>query len=150
MLTMKTKYALKALAQLAMATDGQPLQIADIAEQDQIPRKFLEAILAELKHHGFLRSRKGRGGGYLLAKPPDTISLASVIRVLDGPIAPVPCLSRTAYRPCEGCKDEATCAVRLVLKDAHAASLQVLESTTLADMVKRGQGTALPVLRYSI
>lgn len=150
MLTMKTKYALKALAQLATATDGQPLQIADIAEQDQIPRKFLEAILAELKHHGFLRSRKGRGGGYLLAKPADTISLASVIRVLDGPIAPVPCLSRTAYRPCEGCKDEATCAVRLVLKDAHAASLQVLESTTLADMVTRGQGTALPVLRYSI
>ncbi len=150
MLTMKTKYALKALAQLATAVDGQPLQIADIAEQDQIPRKFLEAILAELKHHGFLRSRKGRGGGYLLAKPADTISLASVIRVLDGPIAPVPCLSRTAYRPCEGCKDEATCAVRLVLKDAHAASLQVLESTTLADMVSRGQENALPVLRYSI
>lgn len=150
MLTMKTKYALKALAQLATAQDGQPLQIADIAEQDQIPRKFLEAILAELKHHGFLRSRKGRGGGYLLAKPADTISLASVIRVLDGPIAPVPCLSRTAYRPCEGCKDEATCAVRLVLKDAHAASLQVLESTTLADMVTRGQGTHLPILRYSI
>ena len=150
MLTMKTKYALKALAQLATAQDGLPLQIADIAEQDQIPRKFLEAILAELKHHGFLRSRKGRGGGYLLAKPADTISLASVIRVLDGPIAPVPCLSRTAYRPCEGCKDEATCAVRLVLKDAHAASLQVLESTTLADMVTRSQATQLPVLRYSI
>lgn len=150
MLTMKTKYALKALAQLATAADGQPLQIADIAEQEQIPRKFLEAILAELKHHGFLRSRKGRGGGYLLAKPADTISLAAVIRVLDGPIAPVPCLSRTAYRPCEGCKDEATCAVRLVLKDAHAASLQVLESTTLADMVTRGQGNARPVLRYSI
>jgi Rrf2 family protein len=150
MLTMKTKYALKALAQLATAADGQPLQIADIAEQEQIPRKFLEAILAELKNHGFLRSRKGRGGGYLLAKPADTISLASVIRVLDGPIAPVPCLSRTAYRPCDGCKDEATCAVRLVLKDAHAASLQVLESTTLADMVSRGQGAALPILRYSI
>jgi Rrf2 family protein len=150
MLTMKTKYALKALAQLATAADGQPLQIADIAEQEQIPRKFLEAILAELKNHGFLRSRKGRGGGYLLAKPADTISLASVIRVLDGPIAPVPCLSRTAYRPCDGCKDEATCAVRLVLKDAHAASLQVLESTTLADMVSRGQGASLPILRYSI
>jgi Rrf2 family protein len=150
MLTMKTKYALKALAQLATAADGQPLQIADIAEQEQIPRKFLEAILAELKNHGFLRSRKGRGGGYLLAKPADTISLASVIRVLDGPIAPVPCLSRTAYRPCDGCKDEATCAVRLVLKDAHAASLQVLESTTLADMVSRGQGASVPILRYSI
>jgi Rrf2 family protein len=150
MLTMKTKYALKALAQLAVAPEGLPLQIADIAEQDQIPRKFLEAILAELKHHGFLRSRKGRGGGYLLAKPADTISLASVIRVLDGPIAPVPCLSRTAYRPCEGCKDEATCAVRLVLKDAHAASLQVLESTTLADMVTRGQGGMGAILRYSI
>ena len=153
MLTMKTKYALKALAQLAMATDGQPLQIADIAEQDQIPRKFLEAILAELKHHGFLRSRKGRGGGYLLAKPPDTISLASVIRVLDGPIAPVPCLSRTAYRRCDGCKDEATCGVRLVLREAYGASVHVLEQTTLADMAHRLKEAAresLPVLRYSI
>ena len=151
MLTMKTKYALKALGQLASAPPGAPMLIADIAEREEIPKKFLEAILAELKQHGILRSRKGRGGGYYLAKSPDTITLASIIRVLDGPLAPVPCLSRTAYQRCEGCKDEATCGIRLVLREAHAASVKVLESTTLADMVQRTESAApRPVLRYSI
>jgi Rrf2 family protein len=148
---MKTKYALKALAQLASGPVGEPMLIGDIADREQIPKKFLEAILAELKQHGFVRSRKGRGGGYLLARNPDTITLASVVRVLDGPIAPVPCLSRTAYRRCEGCKDEATCAVRLALAEAHAASLTVLESTTVADMVSRQKRATGPSpLRYSI
>ena len=153
MLTMKTKYALKALGQLASATPGEPMLIADIAEREDIPRKFLEAILVELKQHGFVRSRKGRGGGYTLAKNPDTVTLASVIRVIDGPIAPVPCLSRTAYRRCDGCKDEATCGIRLMLREAHAASVQVLESVTLADMAQRQKDAArdsLPVIRYSI
>jgi Rrf2 family protein len=151
MLTMKTKYALKALAQLARAEQGSPVQIADIAEQEGIPRKFLEAILAELRHHGFLLSRKGRSGGYLLARSPANITLAAVIRVLDGPIAPVPCLSRTAYRRCDGCKDESTCAVRLILRDSYDASLQVLENTTLADMVAKVEHASRgPILRYSI
>jgi len=153
MLTMKTKYALKALCQLASAPPGEPMLIADIAERDDIPRKFLEAILVELKQHGFVRSRKGRGGGYTLAKNPDTVTLASVIRVIDGPIAPVPCLSRTAYRRCDGCKDEATCGVRLMLREAHAASVQVLESVTLADMAQRQKAAlreSAPVIRYSI
>jgi Rrf2 family protein len=151
MLTMKTKYALKALGQLALAPPGSQMLIAEIAEREEIPKKFLEAILVELKQHGFVRSRKGRGGGYMLAKNPDTITLASVIRVLDGPIAPVPCLSRTAYRRCDGCKDEATCGVRLVLRDAYAASVHVLEGTTLADMANRlkNQASEGP-LRYSI
>src|SRR5262245_5285649 len=153
MLTMKTKYALKALGQLALAPPDEPMLIADIAEREDIPRKFLEAILVELKQHGFVRSRKGRGGGYTLAKNPEAVTLASVIRVIDGPIAPVPCLSRTAYRRCDGCKDEATCGVRLVLREAHAASVQVLESVTLADMARRVKDASrdsLPVLRYSI
>jgi Rrf2 family protein len=151
MLTMKTKYALKALGQLALAPPGSQMLIAEIAEREEIPKKFLEAILVELKQHGFVRSRKGRGGGYMLAKNPDTITLASVIRVLDGPIAPVPCLSRTAYRRCDGCKDEATCGVRLVLREAYAASVHVLEGTTLADMTNRlkSQASEGP-LRYSI
>ncbi|HET9933520.1 MAG TPA: Rrf2 family transcriptional regulator [Polyangiaceae bacterium] len=150
---MKTKYALKALCRLALSQTGEPVLIADIAEAENIPRKFLELILGELKQHGMLQSRKGRGGGYLLAKNPDTITVASVLRVLDGPIAPVPCLSRTAYQRCAECADEATCGVRLILKDAHAASLQVLENTTLADMVERVNGAARgpsPVLKYSI
>jgi Rrf2 family protein len=150
---MKAKYALKALARLALAPPGQPVLIADIAAQEDIPKKFLEAILAELKQHGVLRSRKGRGGGYLLVRPPDTVTVASVLRLIDGPIAPVPCLSRTAYRRCDGCRDEATCTVRLVLKDAHAASVEVLEHTTLADMAANTEKLARtdnPVLRYSI
>ena len=153
MLTMKTKYALKALGQLAIAPPGEPMLIADIAEREDIPRKFLEAILVELKQHGFVHSRKGRGGGYTLAKKPENVTLASVIRVIDGPIAPVPCLSRTAYRRCDGCKDEATCGVRLVLQEAYGASVHVLETTTLADMARRLKDAArdsLPVLRYSI
>ena len=151
LITMKTKYALKALALLASGPTGEPMLIADIAEREDIPKKFLEAILAELKQHGFVRSRKGRGGGYLLARSPDTITLASIVRVLDGPIAPVPCLSRTAYRRCEGCKDEATCGVRLALREAHAASVAVLEGTTLQDMVTRQKTASSPTsLRYSI
>lgn len=152
-ITMKAKYALKALACLANAPPGEPLLIADIAESEGIPKKFLEAILAELKQHGLLRSRKGRGGGYFLAKPADQVTVASVLRVIDGPIAPVPCLSRTAYRRCDGCKDEATCTVRLVLKDAHSASVSVLEHTTIADMAASSRkltAAERPVLRYSI
>jgi len=152
-ITMKAKYALKALARLALAPAGEPLLIADIAAQEDIPKKFLEAILAELKQHGVLRSRKGRGGGYLLARPPESVTVASVLRVIDGPIAPVPCLSKTAYRRCDGCRDEATCTVRLVLRQAHDASVDVLEQTTLADMAARTKElvrTELPVLKYSI
>lgn len=152
MITMKTKYALKALCRLAMTQPGERVLIADIAEQEGIPRKFLELILAELKQHGILQSRKGRGGGYTLAKNPDTITVASVLRVLDGPIAPVPCLSRTAYQRCAECRDEQTCGVRLVLREAHAASVQVLEGTTIADMVQRVNNASrtAPVLKYSI
>jgi Rrf2 family protein len=153
MITMKTKYALKALCRLAVAPPGEPVLIAEIAAQEGIPRKFLELILAELKQHGILQSRKGRGGGYLLAKNPDTITVASVLRVLDGPIAPVPCLSRTSYQRCAECKDEATCGVRLIFREAHAASVQVLEGTTLADMVQRVNNatrSGAPVLKYSI
>jgi Rrf2 family protein len=152
MITMKTKYALKALSRLAVAPKGQPLLIADIAQQEGIPKKFLELILSELKQHGILTSRKGRGGGYLMARAPEEVTVASVLRVLDGPIAPVPCLSRTAYQRCNECPNEATCSVRLVLREAHEASVQVLENTTIADMINRvGQERgAGPALRYSI
>jgi len=151
MITMKAKYALKALSRLAVAPKGQPLLIADIAEQEGIPKKFLELILSELKQHGILTSRKGRGGGYLMARLPEEVTVASVLRVLDGPIAPVACLSRTAYQRCNECPSEATCSVRLVLREAHEASVKVLENTTIADMVRGGheQG-AQPALRYSI
>ena len=153
MITMKTKYALKALAYLATAPPGAPVLIAEIAEREGIPRKFLELILAELKQHGFVHSRKGRGGGYYLAVTPEKIAIAAVMRVLDGPIAPVPCLSRTSYQRCEGCKDEATCGVRLVLQDLYESSVKILESTTLADLVRRVELASKdgpPLLRYFI
>ena len=150
MITMKTKYALKALAVLAHAEGGEPMLIGDIAERE---KKFLELILRELKQHGVLDSRKGRGGGYLLAKRPEDISLAQIIRILDGPIAPVPCLSQTAYRRCEGCVDERTCGIRLVLKDMYQAQVQILEATTLADVARRSDQAASGqknILRFSI
>ena len=153
MITMKTKYALKALGYLAMAPPEAPVLIAEIADREDIPRKFLELILAELKQHGFVRSRKGRGGGYFLAVTPQKISVAAIMRVLDGSLAPVPCLSRTAYQRCEGCRDEATCGVRLVLQEMYEASVKLLESTTLADFVERTRKAMRegpPVLRYSI
>lgn len=153
MITMKTKYALKALAYLATALPGAPVLIAEIAQREGIPRKFLELILAELKQHGFVHSRKGRGGGYFLAVTPDKVAIAAVMRVLDGPIAPVPCLSRTSYQRCEGCKDEATCGVRLVLQDLYESSVKILESTTLADLVRRVELASKegpPLLRYFI
>jgi Rrf2 family protein len=153
MITMKTKYALKALAYLATAPPAAPVLIADIAEKEAIPRKFLELILAELRQRGFVQSKKGRGGGYFLAIVPEKIAIASVMRVLDGPIAPVPCLSRTSYRRCDGCRDEATCGVRLVLQDLYESSVKILESTTLADLVRRVELASKegpPVLRYFI
>jgi len=153
MITMKTKYALKALSYLAAAPPGAPILISEIAEREAIPKKFLELILAELKQHGFVQSRKGRGGGYFLAVSPDKISLAGVMRVLDGPIAPVPCLSRTAYRRCDGCRDEATCGIRLVLQELYEASVKILESTTLSDLARRVELSSAegpPVLRYFI
>jgi Rrf2 family protein len=155
MITMKAKYALKALCRLALTRSDEPMLIADIAQQEGIPRKFLELILGELKQHGILQSRKGRGGGYSLAKNPDTITVASVLRVLDGPIAPVPCLSRTAYQRCAECPDEPACGVRLILRDAYAASVHVLENTTLADMAARVEAAAqanspATPLKYSI
>jgi Rrf2 family protein len=153
MITMKTKYALKALSYLATAPPSSPVLISEIAEKEGIPKKFLELILAELKQHGFVRSRKGRGGGYFLAVEPEKISLAGVIRVLDGPIAPVPCLSRTAYRRCDGCRDEATCGIRLVLQELYEASVKILEATTLIDLVRRAEQSSPkgpPILRYFI
>jgi Rrf2 family protein len=150
---MKTKYALKALTHLARAKQGEPVLIAEIAEREGIPRKFLELILRELRQHGILDSRKGRGGGYALRREASSITLASVMRVLDGPLAPVPCLSRTAYRRCDGCLDESSCGVRLVMADLYAKTTEILETTTIADMVARmeraGEARPLP-LRYSI
>jgi Rrf2 family protein len=148
---MKAKYALKALSRLAQA-GSEPVLVATIAECERIPRKFLEAILVELRQHGLVRSKKGRGGGYALARDPENVSVGNVIRIVDGPLALVPCLSRTAYRRCADCVDETTCGVRLILKDAHEATIRLLDTATLADLVDHSLRARQiqPVLRYSI
>jgi len=102
-----------------------------------MPRKFLELILLELKNHGLLQSKKGKGGGYFLAKPPNAITVGQIVRIVDGPIAPLPCVSRTAYMKCEECADERTCPIRLVMKDVREATANILDSSTLADMISR-------------
>lgn len=137
MLTRKSKYGLKALLTLARDAGDAPVLAAELAERERIPRKFLESILLDLTRHGLLQSRKGRGGGYLLGRPADQITVGQVIRVLDGPLALVPCASQTAYRRCEECVDELTCGVRLAMKDVRDATATILDNTTLASLNAR-------------
>ena len=136
MLSNKAKYALKALLILADEQDRGHHLIVDLAERGGIPRKFLEAILLALKNRGILRSKKGKGGGYALARPPEEITLGQVIRWMDGPLALVPCASLTAYRKCDDCADEESCGIRTVMKEVRDATSQILDSTTLADLLR--------------
>lgn len=137
MISKKTKYALKALIYLAREQDKGPILIADLAREERIPKKFLELILLALKNAGVLQSKKGKGGGYSLAHSPREISMGKVIRILEGPLAPVPCVSETAYARCEECDDEWSCGIRLVMKDVRDAMAQILDSAILADVLDR-------------
>ena len=138
MLPMKSRYAIKALVFMARQRERQvAVQIADIAAAEAIPRKFLEVILLELRNHGILASRRGKGGGYSLRLPPSEVNLGTVIRVLTGPMAPLPCLSKTAYQRCPECLDERTCAARALMAEAHAATLRIVDGTTLEALVAR-------------
>jgi len=135
MLSMKAKYGLRAMASLARDYGKGPLLIADIAEKERIPRKFLELILLDLKKKGFVQSKKGKGGGYYLNRLPSTISVDQLIRALDGPLALLPCVSQMAYERCAECPDEDTCGIRRVFKEVREATIRVLERTTLADLM---------------
>lgn len=137
MITRRAKYALKALLYLARQPEGEATLIRDLAEAEGIPKKFLEQILLDLNRKGLLRSRKGKGGGYLLAKSPDRIMMGDVIRLTDGPLAPVPCVSKTAYHRCEECADEKTCLIRRTMKDVREAIAAIMDQTSLADMLKK-------------
>jgi Rrf2 family protein len=142
MLSKKSKYGLKALLALAAESGQRPVQAAELAERQGLPRKFLEAILLELKRHGLLHSKKGRGGGYVLTRKPGDITIGQVIRVLDGPLALTPCVSRTAYRRCDECLDEETCGIRLAMKEVRDATAHILDNTTLAGLNARVRGIA--------
>ena len=132
MLSQKARYALHALIVLAQHDGEEPVQIADIAEEARVPRKFLEQILVDLKRRGIVRSQRGRAGGYFIGRSPKDISFADVIRTIDGPLALAPCVSVTAYHKCDDCMDEATCSIRKVLMAARDATAEVLESRTIA------------------
>jgi Rrf2 family protein len=136
MLTAKGKYGLKALAYLAALDAGATIQALDIAKANNISKKFLDAILGELREAGIVASRKGPGGGYRLARKPTEIKVGRVIRTLDGPLAPIACASRTAYRPCRDCKDVQACSVRLVMTRVRDAMSDVLDDVSLADMIR--------------
>lgn len=133
MISQKAKYALRALVALARAEPDEPVMIGQIAEEQDIPKKFLEQILLDLKHHGIVASRRGKMGGYLLLKDASDISFGEVLRIIDGPLAPLPCLSRIAYQRCDDCNDEETCEVRRVFEKVANATRGVLDSTTIAD-----------------
>jgi Rrf2 family protein len=136
MLSNKAKYGLKALIHLAGA-EGQCLA-GDMAAANNIPRKFLDAILVELRNAGILNSRKGKGGGYLLARPAEKITVGQIIRILDGPLAPIACASRTAYQRCADCPDEAACAIRDIMLDVRDSIAMILDRTSIASLRQRG------------
>ena len=111
-----------------------PMLVQKIADDEAIPKKFLELILLSVKAGGLVDSKPGRGGGYHLTKPPDQVTVGQVIRLMEGPLAPLPCASETAYRRCEECIDEKTCGTRLVMRRVRNATADILDQTTLADV----------------
>lgn len=135
MLTKKGKYGLKAMIDLAGLDKGQTAFVSDIASRNNIPKKFLDAILLELRNEGMLRSKKGPGGGYALSKPASEIYIGQVIRALDGPLAPIRCASRTAFEACEDCSDPENCQVRRSMTDVRDAMASVLDTMTLEQFV---------------
>ena len=136
-LSKKAKYGLKALLRLAEAYPSGPVLIAELAGREKLPLKFLENILLQLRRQGILASKKGRGGGYTLRRAPEAITLGEVVRILDGPLAWVPCASLTAYRKCDDCADEAGCGIRLVMKDVRDATASILDATSVGDLLAR-------------
>ena len=134
MLTQRSRYALRAMLFLAeRPAEGPPTSMTLIATEANVPRKFLELILADLKGAQLLDSQRGKMGGYRLARPAHLISLGDIIRTIEGPLALVPCVSRTAYRPCNDCKSEADCAIRHAMMRVRDETARILDGTSLAD-----------------
>jgi len=142
MLSKKTKYAIRALISLGERYQKEPVNISFIAENEKIPKKFLEQILLELRNAGFLYSKKGAGGGYSLLKDPGEINLVQVMRITGGPIAQLPCVSLNFYQRCEECKDEDTCGIRDTFRDVRDATLKILLETSIADLINKEKALA--------
>src|SRR5215470_5407117 len=147
-LSKRTQYSLRALYALARGYGKGPLLISTLSQEEAIPKKFLEQILLSLKGLGLVSSKKGKGGGYMLVQPPDQITLASVIRMIEGPLAPLPCASETRFRKCDECVDIETCGTRIVMREVRDAMAEILERTTLEtvchkiDLAVKKQDTA--------
>lgn len=137
MISKKAKYAFKALKVLAEEYGKGPILIAYVSAQENIPQKFLESILLDLRNHGILQSQKGKGGGYMLRVDPEQVNLAQILRVIDGPIAPTPCVSKHFYVRCDDCDDEVTCLIRPIMERVRDANLAVYETITLRDFASR-------------
>lgn len=137
MISKKTKYAINALVHLARRKDEGPILISEIAAEENIPQKFLEAILLDLKKAAILASKKGKGGGYYLLKEPEEVNLAEVMRLFDGPIALLPCVSYLYYERCEECKDEATCGQRDIFLEVRNSTVEILKKATLTEIIAR-------------
>jgi Rrf2 family protein len=137
MLSKRTKYALNALVELARVGDDELLTSAVVAERAGVPRKFLEAILVDLRHAGFVRSQKGRYGGHALRMKASEIAVADVIRLFDGAIGLVPCVTRNYYQPCDECPNEATCGVRSVFMEVREATVKMLKKASVQDILRR-------------
>lgn len=142
MLSKKTKYAIRALIALGDNFGKESINISTIAEQQRIPKKFLEQILLEMRNAGFLYSKKGAGGGYSLLKDPKEINLVQVIRLTGGPISQLPCVSLNFYHKCEECRDEETCGIRDAFLNVRDATLKVLSETSIADLIEKERNTA--------
>jgi Rrf2 family protein len=135
----KTQYGLKAMQALGRRYREGPVLIGTLAREEAIPLKFLEVILLDLKGHGLLESKMGRKGGYRLSRPPSTVTIGSIIRIMEGPLAPLPCASETAYRPCAECGDAESCGTRIIMREVRDAISEVLDRTTLADLLRRAE-----------
>jgi Rrf2 family protein len=154
-LSKRTQYSLRAMYALARSYGKGPVLISTLAEEEAIPKKFLEQILLALKSSGLVESKKGKGGGYSLVRSPERITVADVIRLMEGPLAPLPCASETRFRKCDECVDIETCGTRIVMRQVRDAIADILDSTTLANVIEkvdeaRQTQTEPEVLTYEI
>jgi len=132
----RTQYGIKAVLALGRRYGEGPVLISTLAKEEAIPIKFLELILLDLKGHDLLVSKKGPRGGYQLSRPPSTVTMGSLIRMMEGPLAPLPCASETAFRPCDECGDVESCGTRIIMRQVRDATAEVLDRTTLADLLR--------------
>jgi Rrf2 family protein len=150
-LSKRTQYGMKAMVALGRRYREGPVMIGTLAREESIPVKFLEVILLDLKTRGLLSSKLGRKGGYQLSRPPSTITIGSIIRIMEGPLAPLPCASETAYQPCEECPDVESCGTRIIMRRVRDAISDVLDRTSLADLIQSVEQSRLkPPVRQAL